>query len=237
VDREAPPVTPAPSLDEVLGYRFRDPELGETALAHPSYAHERDGSRGNERLEFLGDAVLGMIVAHRCYEANPDWSEGHLTRARATLVNKGALAAQARSLGLGPLIRLGRAEQLSGGADKDTILANCFEAVLGAIYLDGGLEAAADFLDRVFGGAIAPQGVPPQRDAKTQLNELAHARFRSTPVYRTMADTGVEDDDRRFTVEVWIDGEPWGQGIGRSKRAAEIRAAADALASGKAAGG
>jgi len=231
------PEPSGPSLDEVLGYRFEDPELGETALSHPSYAHERDGSRGNERLEFLGDAVLGMIVAHRHYEANPSWSEGHLTRARSALVNKRSVAERARGLGLGAFIKLGRAERLSGGDDKDTILANCFEAVLGAIFLDGGLEAAERFLERVFGGAIEPQSVPPRRDAKTQLNELAHARFQSTPCYRTVTDTGIEDDDRRFSVEVWIDEQPWGRGVGRSKRAAENAAAAKALASEKAAGG
>jgi ribonuclease-3 len=239
LDREAAAVTsarPAPCLDEALGYRFEDPELAETALSHPSYAHELDGSRGNERLEFLGDAVLGMVVAHRLYEANPQWAEGQLTPARAALVNKHELAERARALGLGPFIKLGRTEQLSAGADKDSILADCFEAVVGAIYLDGGLERAAAFLDRVFGSAIAQQSAPPVRDPKTRLNELSHARFQSTPRYRTVIDTGIQNDDARFTVQVLIDGEPWGRGVGRSKQVAERAAAATALASEKAAG-
>ena len=229
----APPV---PSVDEVLGYRFENPELAETALSHASYAHELDGGRGNERLEFLGDAVLGMVVAHRLHEANPQWAEGQLTRARSALVNKRALAERARALGLGPLILLGRAERLSAGADKDSILANCFEAVVGAIYLDGGLEPAAAFLERVFGSAIAQQSAAPVRDSKTRLNELSHARFQSTPRYRTLSDTGIENDEARFTVEVLIDDEPWGRGVGRSKQVAEWAAAATALAREKAAG-
>ena len=239
MDREAAAVTsarPAPCLDEALGYRFEDPELAETALSHPSYAHELDGSRGNERLEFLGDAVLGMVVAHRLYQANPQWAEGQLTRARSALVNKRELAERARALRLGPFIKLGRTERLSAGADKDSILANCFEAVVGAIYLDGGLERAAAFLDRVFGSAIAQQSAPPVRDPKTRLNELSHARFQSTPRYRTVIDTGIQNDDARFTVQVLIDGEPWGRGVGRSKQVAERAAAATALASEKAAG-
>jgi ribonuclease-3 len=207
---------PAPSIDDALGYRFEN--------------------RGNERLEFLGDAVLGMVVAHRLHEANPQWAEGQLTRARSALVNKRALAERARALGLGPFIMLGRAERLSAGADKDSILANCFEAVVGAIYLDGGLEPAAAFLERVFGAAIAQQSASPGRDPKTRLNELSHARFQSTPRYRTLIDTGVENDDARFTVEVLIDDEPWGRGVGRSKQVAEWAAAATALASEKAAG-
>jgi ribonuclease-3 len=227
---------PAPSIDEALGYRFENRELAETALSHPSYAHELDGSRGNERLEFLGDAVLGMVVAHRLHEAKPQWAEGRLTRARSALVNKRALAERARALGLGLFIKLGRAERLSAGSDKDSILANCFEAVVGAIYLDGGLEPAAAFLDRVFGSAIAQQSAPPVRDPKTRLNELSHARFQSTPQYQTLIDTGIQNDDARFTVEVLIDGEPWGRGVGRSKQVAERAAAATALASEEVAG-
>ncbi len=239
MDREVAAVTsarPAPGLDEALGYRFEDPELAETALSHPSYAHELDGSRGNERLEFLGDAVLGMVVAHRLYEANPQWAEGQLTRARSALVNKRELAERARALRLGPFIKLGRTERLSAGADKDSILADCFEAVVAAIYLDGGLARAAAFLDRVFGSAIAQHGALPVRDPKTRLNELSHSRFQSTPRYQTVIDTGIQNDDARFTVQVLIDGEPWGRGVGRSKQVAERAAATTALASEKAAG-
>ncbi|MEE8509046.1 MAG: ribonuclease III [Myxococcota bacterium] len=212
------------SMSRVLGYAFRNQELLEKALTHASYAHETGCSGDNERLEYLGDAVLGLVIARDLYAAHPDWNEGQLTRARAALVNRRTLADRARELQLGRWVRLGGTERHGGGENKDSILANCLEAVLGAIFLDGGLEPAAKFLDRVFGASLE---VPPQPDAKTQLNELAHARFKSTPLYRGVGDTQVQNDDERFNVEVWIDGEPWGRGVGRSKQAAE-RAAAEA---------
>jgi ribonuclease-3 len=220
----------AEALGAALGYAFADRELAATALAHPSYAHEVDGSRGNERLEFLGDAVLDLVVAQLLYEVHPEWSEGELTRARATLVNKGSLAGHARGLGLGALVRLGRTEQRSGGSNKDSVLANCFEAVIGAVYLDGGLDAAASLVRRSFGPALLESGSA--RDAKTAFQEWAHAHFRTTPVYRSVRDSGVDDDDERFTVAVQIAQEVWGTGVGRTKRAAERAAAAAALARG-----
>lgn len=212
-----------------LGYSFASQGLLETALSHPSYAHERDGSRGNERLEFLGDAVLGLAVAELLYAAHPEWHEGELTRARAALVNAGSLAGCARALGLGELVRLGRTEQRSGGAEKDRILANVFEAVLGAIHLDGGPAAGRAFVERVFGPALvdAPR---PERDAKTQLQEWAHAALRVTPGYRTLDDSGVDEDAARFRVAVVIGDEVWGEGVGRTKRQAEQMAAERALA-------
>src|SRR5262249_17179517 len=130
-------------LEAALGYRFRDQTLAATALCHASHSHEVEGVASNERLAFLGDAVLGPVPAEELYRTHADWAEGELTRARAALVNGAALARCARELGLGALVRLGRTEQRSGGADKDTILANCFEAVVGAVYLDGGVPPAA----------------------------------------------------------------------------------------------
>ncbi len=213
-------------MSRLLGYAFQNEGLLETAVTHASYAHETGGPRDNQRLEYLGDAVLGLVIARDLYAAHPDWNEGQLTRARAALVNRRTLAERARELQFGDFVRLGGTERRGGGENKDSILANCFEAVLGAIFLDGGLEPAAKFLDRVFGASLQ---VPPQRDAKTQLNELAHARFKSTPQYRGVGDTGVQNDDARFEVEVWIDGKPWGRGVGRSKQGAERAAAAAAL--------
>ena len=215
----------ADALGDVLDYRFRDAELAETALSHPSYAHELDGSRGNERLEFLGDAVLDLVMAEILYERYPVWTEGALTRARAASVNKTALAEVARSLGLGELVRLGRTEHRTGGGDKDSILANCLEAVIGALYLDGGLDPAYAFVERVFTQS-REDGVD-SRDAKTAFQEWAHAAHRKTPIYRLVEDSGVDDDDTRFTVEVKVGDENHGRGVGRTKRAAE-RAAAEA---------
>jgi ribonuclease-3 len=211
-------------LEARIGHAFGRPELLETALAHPSFAHEVEGTRANERLEFLGDAVLGLIVAELLYAGHPEWNEGELTRARAALVNARALAERARTLGLGAFVRLGRTEQRTGGAEKDSILANVFEAVLGAVYLDAGRAAATGFVERVFGAELR-QASTVARDAKTRLQEWAHARLQETPSYRTVRDSRVDEDAERFEVEVWIADEAWGRGVGRTKRQAEQAAA------------
>ena len=208
-----------------IGYGFSDESLLDTALSHPSYAYEHDGTRGNERLEFLGDAVLDLVVAHLLFETHPDWDEGDLTRTRAGLVNQDSLAARARELGLGGFVRLGRTETRSLGSEKDSILANCFEALVGAIFLDGGLPPVEDFVRRVYGAALERGAERPKRDAKTGFQEWAHTRYAKTPSYRTIGDTGVDNDEERFRVEVTIDDEVWGCGTGRSKRHAERRAA------------
>jgi ribonuclease-3 len=223
------PAPPA-SLADALGYRFRDEALASTALTHPSFANEVDGGGGNERLEFLGDAVLGLVIASELYAAHPDWEEGALTRARAALVNRRALATAARSLGLGSLIKLGRTEQRSAGSDKDRVLANCLEAVIGAVFLDGGLEPVTVLLRRLFAAAIEAGGAVGGRDPKTAFQEWAHSKHRITPSYQTVGDSGVDLDAHRFTVEVRIGSETWGSGTGRSKRSAEQAAARAALA-------
>jgi len=215
------------ALEQALGHRFRDPSLAATALSHPSWAYEVDGSRGNERLEFLGDAVLGLAIAALLYTREPDWPEGDLTRARAALVNRRSLAERARALGLPQLVRLGRTEAAEGRG-KESILANCFEAVVGALYLDGGLPAVLPRVERWFDSSLAAGRAP--RDAKTGFQEWAHAMHRKTPSYHTVGDSGIEDDDSRFTVEVRIGDDGWGRGVGRTKRAAEADAAAAALA-------
>ena len=230
MNQEAEPAAEVAALEAALGHTFRSPELAELALRHASWSHEAEGLPDNERLEFLGDAVLGLVVAESLYRDHPDWSEGALTRARAALVNGPNLARCARELGLGALVRLGRTERLSVGRDKDRILANCFEAVLGAVYLDAGIEPAFALARRALGPAGAREEVP--RDPKTAFQEWAHARFRATPTYRTASDSGIEDDEARFTVEVRIGGETWGAGTGRSKRVAERLAAERALERG-----
>ena len=213
-------------LEERLGHRFDDRGLLETALVHASLANERGEGRGNERLEFLGDAVVGLAVAEMLYLAHPDWTEGELTRARAALVNKAALAECARSLALGEFIQLGRTERQSGGEGKDTILADAFEAVVAALYLDAGLEPVERLVQALFGEAVARGAV---RDPKTAFQEWAHAELQETPRYETVGDSGEDDDDDRFTVEVRIGDRVWGRGVGRSKRQAERRAAGEAL--------
>lgn len=218
---------PVDALEKATGHRFRDRSLAETSLAHPSHAHELDGSRGNERLEFLGDAVLDLVISRALYERHPDWAEGALTRVRSSLVNQGALAARARGLGLDSLVRLGGTERRSGGHRKDSILANCFEAVLGAVYLDGGLAAVEPVVERCFGEDLERDAVP--RDAKTAFQEWAHAELRATPSYRTVGDSEIENDEQRFSVEVVVEGRSYGRGVGRTKRAAETAAARAAL--------
>jgi ribonuclease-3 len=219
---------PDEPLFERLGHVFTDPALLETALMHASAAFERDGTRGNERLEFLGDAVLGLVVASLLYERHPGWREGELTRARAALVNGPVLAQKARALGLAEYFVLGRTERRSGGAEKDRVLANLFEAVIGAMYLDGGVEPVRRLVERCFGEALAGEGML-VRDPKTRFQEWAHATLRGTPRYAVLKDTGIEEAEDRFTVEVSVNEESWGTGSGRSKRSAERAAAAHAL--------
>jgi len=218
---------PDEELARRIGHVFADPELLRTALTHASAAFERDGTRGNERLEFLGDAVLGLVVARLLYERHPDWREGELTRARAALVNGRVLASQARAIGLAEYLMLGRTERRSGGEDKDRVLANLFEAVIGAIYLDGGIEPVRALVVACIGEALTAEATL-QRDPKTRFQEWAHATLRETPRYAVLKDSGVEDADDRFTVEVSVDDQVWGTGSGRSKRIAEHAAATEA---------
>ncbi len=221
---------PDDRLAEILGHRFRDPALLHLALTHPSAAYEEDGGGGNERLEFLGDAVLDMVVAQHLFRDRPGWREGKLTRARASLVNTKSLAARAREQDLGAYIRLGRTERQSQGAEKDRVLANLFEAVLGALYLDAGLEATVAFVERVFAEPLAAAEDAVARDPKTEFQEWSHREHRETPQYRLLGDTGVDAADDRFTVRVEIGGAVYGEGVGRTKRAAERVAATRALA-------
>ena len=213
----------------MLGHEFADRDLLDLALTHTSYSHEEDGGRGNERLEFLGDAVLDLAVSQILYEVHPEWDEGDLTRTRAGLVNQKSLSEQARNLELGRFVKLGRTEMRSGGCEKDSILANCFEALIGAIYLDGGLAPVEDFVRRVYGAALERDAVRQRRDVKTEFQEWAHARFQRTPRYKTVGDSGSDGDEARFAVEVSVDADVWGRGVGRSKRLAERAAAAEAL--------
>jgi ribonuclease III len=222
---------PLEAFETALGYRFGERKRLENALQHSSFAHDHQGVESNERLEFLGDSVIGLVVAHALFAARPEWSEGELTRALHALVEGRSLARLARSIGLGGVLRLGRTERQSGGEEKDSILADAMEAVVGAMYLDGGLETVEAFVERFFPDALAADAPAVARDPKTELQERAMAARGEFPTYRLTRDSEVEGDDERFSVEAWLCGEVLADGIGRTKRAAERMAADRALAS------
>lgn len=217
-------------FEQRLGYRFGNRGLLETALRHSSRAGEDATLESNERLEFLGDSVVGLAVAHRLFLAHPEWAEGDLTRALHSRVDKDALARLAGALALADVLELGRTELQSGGAGKPRILANAMEAVIGAMFLDGGLEPVVRLVERAYGDAFVPGAARTGRDPKTELQELAVARWGELPRYELVDDTGIEGDDERFEVEVRVVNGASARGVGRSKRAAERLAAETLLA-------
>jgi ribonuclease-3 len=222
----------ADSLAELLGYRFARPSLLREALTHPSALPRRpggrrgDGAERYERLEFLGDRVLGLVIADLLFRVFPHESEGELAKRLATLVQRDSLARVATAIGLGPLLTLSRGEAEGGGRANPTLLADACEAVIAALYLDGGLPAAAAFVARHWQPLIEEDARPPQ-DAKTSLQEWTQAKSLGLPEYRTVRTEGPPHEPV-FAVEVRIEGHAPVQGTGRSKRAAE-RAAAAAL--------
>lgn len=223
----APPPDLA-ALSARLGHDFDDPSLLARALAHRSWCAETPGTESNERLEFLGDAVLGWAIADIAYHRY-DVPEGQLTDLRKSVVNAIALAEVAEQLGLGAHIRLGRGEAAAGGADKPSILSDAFEAVLGAVYLDGGAEAAYRIVERF----VVPR-MPDSADAlgtidlKTHLQELMARAGRGSPEYQVTSKG--PDHAKSFHARVLVDGEVLGEGDGRSKKAAEQAAATAACA-------
>jgi ribonuclease-3 len=217
----------ARALERSLGVAFRDAELRSLALTHRSFAFEQDLGANNERLEFLGDAVLGLVVTDMAYRTFPDLAEGDLAKLRASIVNMSSLAHVARGLGLGDAVRLGKGEEMSGGRDKASILADALEAMLGAIYLDRGLGVATELIERLFRPRMnAYARGEGERDYKTILQELASQDLRSLPEYR-IAERG-PDHQKEFTATVFLAGKPWGTGTGRSKKEAEQQAAHEA---------
>jgi ribonuclease III len=221
----------AAGLSRTLGYSFRDAALLQAALIHTSYVNERPGRglESNERLEFLGDAVLGIVVAHRLYELRPESAEGDLTVLRAWLVRQSTLARWARQLALGPHLLLGRGESRGGGRDRPALLSRGFEALIGSIYLDGGLDAARmvllPFIDQEIQVGFSPQRVV---DAKSRLQQVTQARFETTPQYSMVEHTG-PGHAPVFVVEVKAGPEVQARGSGHSKRAAQQAAAHAAL--------
>ncbi len=215
-------------LAQRLGHRFKNLSLLDQALHHGSYTFENPGTGpSNELMEFLGDAVLGLTVSKLLYERFPHSSEGELSRGRAALVNARQLAHLARQLDLGSHLLLGRGEAQQAGHEKPSLLANSLEAVLAAVYLDGGLQAAEDLTRQGFAPLLAA-AAPPGQDCKTALQEFAQARDKTSPTYHLMGESG-PGHARHFRVEVRLHEQALAQGEGRSKKQAEQQAARLAL--------
>jgi ribonuclease III len=222
-------------LEQRLEYRFRDPGLLEHALTHRSSVHE-DVSGGvfdNESLEFLGDAVLGFAIADMLFREFPQHDEGHKSKLKAWLVSEPSLAQLAIELGLGDFLILGRGEEKSGGRRKEALIADSFEALIAAIYLDGGIEPAREFIARRFRPLIEEAKTTRDEaaytsDYKSALQERLQSQERGLPEYRLVGETGPAHR-KRFEVEVWVDGAPFSRGEGRSKKRAEQEAARTAL--------
>ncbi len=219
----------------VIGHEFADLALLRHALTHSSYSAEHSHEPSNERLEFLGDAVIGLVLADEMYRRHPDFDEGLLTDLRKSVVNAQTLAVAARRLGLGRFVRLGRGESTTGGSGKTSILANALEAVIGAVYLDAGVAVAFQLSLRLLQPEIAG-AVPGLRnlDPKTQLQELTAEFGLGSPTY-VLEDEG-PDHDKTFFAEVMVAGRRRGSGSGRTKKAAEQQAAAEAIDSLRAPG-
>lgn len=216
-------------LEEKLGYTFRDRSLLENALTHSSYANENKalGLQSNERLEFLGDSVLGMVTADYLFRTHPDLPEGDLTRTRAALVCEGSLVEVAHQLELGSYLKLGKGEDAGGGRERPSIVADAVEAVLAAVYLDGGIGSARKIIQKFILDREEEKGG--SRDYKTALQELVQRESGQVLTYRLIGSNG-PDHAKVFQVEVDLNGAPVGGGEGHSKKEAEQNAAKAAIA-------
>ena len=211
-------------LETIIGYKFKNPKLLETALTHTSYANEsRTPVQHNERLEFLGDSVLQIVSADYLFHAYADRPEGDLTRIRSSLVSEGALFQFAQEINLGEYLRLGHGEELGGGRTRPSVVSDAFEAVIAALYLDGGFEVARNFIM-----PFITEGKTAEDDYKTRLQEVVQQDPDAALRYEVVGETG-PDHDKKFTVSVWRNGAHLADGIGRSKKAAEQNAAKKAL--------
>ena len=219
------------ALQVRLGWNFRDPQWLRLALTHPSVVHgQEDNQQHNQRLEFLGDAVLSLVLTRELYERFPAFGEGPLTKARAQMVNRRSLAEQARQLGIGDCLIMSHGEETNGGRTRQSALADAFEALIGAVSMDGGIEAARLVVLKCFQDAWGKfAGIPKQDNPKGELQELLQARSPAAPRYQTTSVSG-PDHDRVFECAVYHDGMELGQGQGKSKKAAESLAALAALA-------
>ena len=218
-------------LEQMLEYTFHDRSLPVQALTHPSYLHEVSGGDGGDyqRLEFLGDAVLGLLLAEMLYERYPDWDEGDLSQLRSRLAGQDVLADRARSLGIGIFILLGRGEEQTAGREKDSILADVLEALIAALFRDGGLQAARTLVERLFEGlAAAPETLELGRDSKSELQEYLSSSGCPLPEYRLVEESG-PPHDRLFIFQILVGDKIVGVGRGKSKKIAQQAAAAGAL--------
>ena len=219
------------ALQEILGVPLNNLALLEQAMVHTSYVNEHAGLTvgSNERLEYLGDAVLGLIIAEKLYRDFPELNEGQLTKLRSTLVRQDTLARVAKAIGLGGYLHLGKGEEASGGRNKPANLARAVEAVIAAVFLDGGLASTRNMISKLFNvelPRVISRGM--ETDYKSRLQELMQLRQQLIPAYRTVAATG-PDHERWFTVEVMAGNSVLGRGSGRSKKIAEAEAARSAL--------
>jgi ribonuclease-3 len=216
-------------LQERLGVRLSNPELLVLALTHRSYLGETTVHESNERLEFLGDSVIGLVVAEHLFTAREDWTEGDLSRAKAVAVSQPTLADAARGLELQDVMRLSTGERQSGGFNRSSILSDMFEALVGVIHVDQGFQEARSFVLRTLAGVLdsLTSGEHAQ-DHKSLLQQLVQSRSRTTPHYTVLEETGA-DHDKTFTIQVLVEGRVLGRGVGKSKKQAEQMAAHEAL--------
>ncbi len=219
------------ALEETIGYTFKNADLLDLALTHPSSDRHVDGVRkNNQRLEYLGDAVLQLVLTDELYHRFPEEDEGMLTKARAGLVNQDTLAGLARKVGLGPLLCLSAGEDANGGRDRQTSLCDAFEAMLGAVYDDGGYPSAEKVIKLLFEDLLeSVDTVPSNLNPKGELQELLQSTSNQPPTYEVVSSEG-PDHDREFVCAVFHEGNELGRGEGKSKKAAEISAAEAALA-------
>jgi ribonuclease-3 len=219
-------------LSSTIGYSFKDQELLFEALRHPSYVYEMDsqGISDNQRLEFLGDAVINLVVSHMLMESFPEIKEGDLSKCRASLVSENGLHSIAQKVKLGDYIFLGKGEELTNGRKKSSILSDAIEALIGAIYLDGGFDSALKVAASLFSPFMDEIDLNKSiNDFKTELQEHAQEVFRLTPEYRLEKETG-PDHDKTFYAAVYLGKKAMGRGNGKSKKEAEQKAAQEALA-------
>lgn len=211
-------------FEDNIGYKFKNKDLLKLALTHSSYANETKGhTQYNERLEFLGDAVLQLVTSEKLYTENPDMPEGKMSKKRASLVCEEALAVYSKQIEMGSFLLLGKGEESTGGRERPSILADAFEAVIGAIFLDGGIESAKPFILRFLNDTDLHL-----QDFKTVLQEIIQKNPGERLSYVVVGENG-PDHDKSFTVEVHLNSNPIGKGVGRSKKQAEQQAAKEAL--------
>jgi ribonuclease III len=225
--------TPSPyaALEEKLGHHFHDTSLCETALTHRSWLNESNdsGRADNERLEFLGDSVLALAISDILMRRYPEQPEGELSKARSALVNEAGLAQVSEGLVLGQWIFLGRGEEQAGGRQKRSLLSNALEALIGAVYLDGGFAAAFRVVERLFAPVLADTPATTARDFKSRLQEISQARLQMAPVYTVIGQHG-PDHDKTFEVAISLGDKEYGRAQGKSKKEAQQNAAELALA-------